>query len=106
MASVTERREKISHPPTSSLEMATILRTLGDPVRLDIIRLLADDRPRLCGELSTALGLPSSTCSYHLRLLREAGVTHTRAEGTQRHISLRRADLAERFPGLLEALTR
>ena len=44
-------------------------------------------------------------CSYHLRLLREAGVTRTRAEGTQRFISLRRDDLEERFPGLVEVLT-
>ncbi len=47
-----------------------------------------------------------STCSYHLRLLREAGLTRTRAEGTQRFISLRRDDLEERFPGLLGVLTR
>src|SRR3954447_17377561 len=105
MATVTQRREKIAHPPASSLDMPTILRTLGDPVRLEIVRLLAEDEPRLCGELSDALELPTSTCSYHLRLLREAGVTHTRAAGTQRYISLRRADLADRFPGLLEALT-
>jgi DNA-binding transcriptional ArsR family regulator len=51
------------------------------------------------------MGLPVSTCSYHLRLLREAGVTRTRAEGTQRFISLRREDLDGRFPGLVEVLT-
>ena len=47
-----------------------------------------------------------STCSYHLRLLREAGVTRTRAEGTQRLISLRRDDLEDRFPGLVDVLIR
>ena len=45
-----------------------------------------------------------STGSYHLRLLREAGVTRTRAEGTQRLISLRRDDLDGRFPGLVDVL--
>jgi len=99
-------REKIFHPLTSALDLATIMRTLGDPVRLEIIRLLADGRPRVCGELSTALELPPSTSSYHLRLLREAGITRTRAEGTLRHISLRREDLDERFPGLVDVLTR
>jgi peptide/nickel transport system substrate-binding protein len=39
------------------------------------------------------------------RLLREAGVTRTRAEGTQRIISLRRDDLERRFPGLVDVLT-
>jgi DNA-binding transcriptional ArsR family regulator len=99
-------REKILHPATSALDLATIMRTLGDPVRLEIVRLLADDRPRVCGELSTALGLPASTGSYHLRLLREAGITRSRAEGTLRRISLRRDDLEERFPGLVDVLTR
>jgi DNA-binding transcriptional ArsR family regulator len=99
-------REKIPHPDTSALDLATIMRTLGDASRLEIVRLLGDGRPRLCGELSTALGIPASTGSYHLRLLREAGVTRTRAEGTQRLISLRREDLDERFPGLVDVLTR
>lgn len=78
----------------------------ADPVRLEIVRLLTDGRPRACGELSTALDLPLSPDSYHLRLLRQAGVTRTRADGTLRHISLRRGDLEERFPGLLGVLTR
>jgi DNA-binding transcriptional ArsR family regulator len=98
-------REKIAHPAPSALDLATIMRTVGDPLRLDIVRLLADDRPRPCSEVSSAMGLPVSTCSYHLRLLREAGVTRTRAEGTQRFISLRRDDLEDRFPGLVEVLT-
>lgn len=106
MPAVADRPEKIFHPATSSLDLATIMRTLGDPVRLEILRLLADGRPRLCGEISSALGLPTSTSSYHLRLLREAGVTHSRAAGTQRHVTVRRDDLNERFPGLLDVLTR
>ena len=98
-------REKIAHPAASALDLATIMRTVGDPLRLDIVRLLADDVPRPCSDVSAAMGLPVSTCSYHLRLLREAGVTRTRAEGTQRFISLRRDDLEDRFPGLIEVLT-
>jgi DNA-binding transcriptional ArsR family regulator len=99
-------REKIPHPPAAALDLATIMRTVGDPLRLEIVRLLADGRPRVCTEIQTALGLPASTGSYHLRLLREAGVTRTRAEGTQRVISLRREDLEARFPGLVDVLTR
>ena len=48
--------------------------------------------------------MPVSTCSYHLKLLREAGVTRTRAAGTQRFMLVRRDDLEERFPGLLNAI--
>jgi DNA-binding transcriptional ArsR family regulator len=98
-------REKIVHPDVSALDLATIMRTLGDPVRLEIVRLLADGREHLCGELSNALEIPASTGSYHLKLLREAGVTRARAEGTQRLISLRTDDLNARFPGLVNVLT-
>jgi DNA-binding transcriptional ArsR family regulator len=106
MPSVTDARGRIPHPPTSALDLATIMRTVGDPMRLAIVRILADGRPRICGELFTALDVPASTGSYHLRLLREAGVTRTRAQGTQRVISLRRDDLEERFPGLLDVVAR
>lgn len=99
-------RVRIPHPPVDVLDLATIMRTVGDPLRLDLVRLLADGHERRCGDVADALGIPTSTCSYHLRLLREAGVTRTRAEGTQRLISLRRADLDARFPGLLDVLTR
>ena len=106
MATPTASREKIFHPPASALDLATILRTVGDPLRLEIVRLLRDGRPRMCGELADALGIPASTGSYHLRLLREAGVTRTRADGVHRLIALRSEDLEERFPGLLAVLTR
>ena len=106
MAATSSYHEKIPHPPASALDLATIMRTLGDPVRLEIVRILGDDRPRVCNELSSALGIPPSTGSYHMRLLREAGVTRTRAQGTLRLISLRRDDLDARFPGLVDVLTR
>ena len=60
------------------------MRTVGDPVRLAIVRELADGERARCGVLQATLGIPASTGSYHLRLLREAGVTRTRAE---RHVS-------------------
>jgi len=103
---VSQRTERIPHPPASALDLPTILKTVSDPVRLEIVRLLADDRPRACSQIQDALDLPASTGSYHLRLLREAGITRTRAHGTTREISLRRDDVDDRFPGLLDVLTR
>lgn len=106
MTATTRRAERIPHPDASALDLATIMRTLGDPVRLDIVRELADDQPRQCNEIAELVGLPTSTCSYHLRLLREAGITRARAEGTRRWVSLRRDDLEARFPGLADVITR
>ena len=37
-------------------------------------------------------------------LQREAGITHMRIEGTSRYLSIRRADLDRRFPGLLDSV--
>ena len=106
MASVVGPPVKIRHPEVDALDLATIMRTVGDPVRLAIVRELADGREQACSALQARLGIPASTGSYHLRLLREAGVTRTRAEGTTRWISLRGDDLESRFPGLVAVLTR
>jgi len=97
-------RDRIPHPPVDALDLPTILRTLGDPLRLDLVRILADGGEYPCGELAEKLGLPASTGSYHTRLMREAGITRTRAAGTTRYISLRRDDLEARFPGLVDVL--
>jgi DNA-binding transcriptional ArsR family regulator len=105
MECVPAVRDRIPHPPTETLDLPTVMRTAGDPLRLEIVRLLADGQARMCGDIAEAVGLPDSTCSYHLRLLREAGITRARAEGTQRLISLRRDDLETRFPGLVAVLT-
>jgi len=100
-----ERAERIHHPDVDSLDLATIMRTLGDPMRLEIVRLLGEEEEVLCGDVYERLGLPASTGSYHAKLLRQAGVTRARAAGTQRLLSLRRDDLESRFPGLVALIT-
>ncbi|CAM5343819.1 hypothetical protein SANTM175S_06490 [Streptomyces antimycoticus] len=47
---------------------------------------------------------PWPTLSHHLRVLRDAGVTRTRQEGTRCFVTLRSDDLNARFPGLLNAV--
>ena len=96
---------QIHHPSTDGIDLANVLRTLGDPSRLEIVRLLSERGELNCSEVQEHMELPLSTCSYHLRLLREAGVTRTRASGTLRYVSLRAEDLDARFPGLIGALT-
>jgi DNA-binding transcriptional ArsR family regulator len=102
----TVRPERIPHPATEQIDLATVMRTVGDPLRLQIVRTLADGRSQICGELAAQLDLPDSTLSYHLKQLREAGVTRTVPQGTLRQVSLRKDDLEARFPGLVAVLTR
>jgi DNA-binding transcriptional ArsR family regulator len=89
-------------PAVEDLDLTTILQALGDPVRLKIVRELAATGEQVCGAME--VGVSKSTRSHHFKTLREAGVTDTRVEGTHRHVSLRRADLEARFPGLLDAV--
>ena len=95
---------KMQHPETSAIEITDVLAALSDPVRLQIARALAASTELVCGTLD--LPVSPATRSHHLKVLREAGVTRTRAEGKTRVVSLRRADLDARFPGLLDAVLR
>lgn len=91
-------------PGPEDIALADVLYALSDPVRLRIVRELAACGEACCRGLGAPL--PKSSVSYHFKVLREAGVTNTRVEGTQRLISLRRDDLDRRFPGLLDAVLR
>jgi DNA-binding transcriptional ArsR family regulator len=92
----------LTHPPADALELPAVLHALSDPVRLDIVRQLDAGGECRCGSVAAPVG--KSTLSHHFKMLREAGLTETRAEGTTRIVSLRRAELDERFPGLLDAV--
>ena len=80
-ASVTHspRTERIRHPEVDSFDLATIMRALGDPVRIEMVRGSTPKARSSAPTSTTRLGLPSSTGSYHLRQLREAGVTRSSA---------------------------
>jgi DNA-binding transcriptional ArsR family regulator len=95
-----ERTERyLDMPAREELRLPAVLEALADPVRLEIVAALAaGERP--CG--SFPLPVSDSTRSHHLKILRDAGVTATRLVGTQRLVSIRRDDLDERFPGLLD----
>ena len=79
-----------------------MLHALSDPVRLEIVRYLATIEETPCSTLNAAVS--KSTMSHHFKVLREAGLTHTRADGTKRLIRLRREELEQRFPGLLDSV--
>jgi DNA-binding transcriptional ArsR family regulator len=93
---------RLTQPAAEELDLATVLHALSDPIRLRIVRDLADSGACNCGAF--AVPVAKSTLSHHLRVLREAGVTLTEPSGTQRVVSLRRGDLDARFPGLLDAV--
>lgn len=90
------------HPEIAELELPRFLAALSDPVRLQIVRFLADGREHAWGELRVPVG--KSTLSHHLKVLRAAGVTRTRQEGTRCFVALRRDDLEHCYPGVLASV--
>jgi DNA-binding transcriptional ArsR family regulator len=94
----------LEQPAIEAVELAGILHALSDPARLEIVRALDSDGERQCGTFD--LGLTKATRSHHFKVLREAGLTYTRVEGTARFVTLRREEIDRKFPGLLDAVTR
>jgi DNA-binding transcriptional ArsR family regulator len=90
------------HPSCAEFELPAVLHALSDPARLEIVRRLAEGDEWSCGMFD--LDLSKATLSHHFRVLREAGLIKTRPEGRKRLLSLRKDDLDERFPGLLDAV--
>lgn len=85
--------------------MADVLTALGHPLRLRIVAALADGAERSCGTvLPDGASIPKSSASHHWRVLREGGVVRQRRDGRHLMVSLRLDDLADRFPGLLDAV--
>jgi DNA-binding transcriptional ArsR family regulator len=94
----------LHHPPVESLELTGVLHALADPVRLEIVRTLASDGG--CEIRCGAFELPvtKSTRTHHFRVLRESGVIEQRPDGTALVNRLRRDELDERFPGLIDSV--
>jgi DNA-binding transcriptional ArsR family regulator len=96
--------EHLPGPRRDDLRLELVLAALSDPIRLLIVRKLAEtaDLELPCGSFSLPVG--KSTASHHFRVLREAGVIHQHHRGRQRLNELRHADLDARFPGLLHSV--
>jgi len=95
----------LRYPLTDDLRLVEVLHALSDPVRLEIVTVLAGaglESEIACGQIQLPVG--KATSSHHFRVLREAGVVRARDAGTRRFYSLRRDDLDGRFPGLLESI--
>jgi ArsR family transcriptional regulator len=73
---------------------ADLFRALGHPIRLGIMRQLAE-RPETCAcDFTEIFGVAQPTISQHLKVLREAGLVRTRRRGNQICYSVDPAGLA------------
>ncbi|MGW0081065.1 ArsR/SmtB family transcription factor [Streptomyces sp. NPDC003393] len=93
----------LPHPTREQIRLEGVLHALADPMRLQIVRELAAGAEELsCSQFD--LPVSKSTSTHHFRVLREAGVIQQIYRGTAKMNGLRRDDLDDLFPGLLDSL--
>jgi DNA-binding transcriptional ArsR family regulator len=111
MTTITPSTSEIAEAPDlAAIDIATVLQALSDPVRLEIVRQLAaccdgiGGGELTCGQID--LPVSKSTTTHHLKTLASAGITADREQGTRKYVHLRRAELDQRFPGLIDSVLR
>ncbi|MEV5825181.1 helix-turn-helix domain-containing protein [Spirillospora sp. NPDC052242] len=90
------------HPEREQILLENVLSALGNPLRLRIVRALADGGEQSCGVILDDVS--KSTLTHHWKVLRDSGVIWQRPSGRENLLSLRRDDLDARFPGLLASV--
>jgi DNA-binding transcriptional ArsR family regulator len=69
-----------ARPALPPEELLRVLRAVGDPIRLQILRLIAE-QPRSTQELAPLVGMTEAGISRNLRLLSGAGLLRTHRQG-------------------------
>lgn len=91
-----------THPSVQEMTLDGLLYALSDPVRRGIVSKLLN-----CDKLSCTKAcenLPPSTISFHHKILREAGLIRSEKVGVTVVNTLRRDEIEQRFPGLLQSI--
>ena len=57
----------VAHPRVQDLDLAKVLQALSDPLRLELVRLLAAEKDISCSAL--CLGRPKSIMSHHFNIM-------------------------------------
>jgi ArsR family transcriptional regulator len=72
-------------------DFAAVLRALGHPVRLNILRILAERQQSncCCTDVMQCLPLAQSTVSQHIKVLLDAGLIERQSRGTRNCYFLR-----------------
>lgn len=86
-------------------ELVKVFRALSDSSRLEIIRLLAHDQEEYnCTWLGEHIDMSQPTMSYHMKILREAGLINARKVSREKFVSLNQDTFDRLIPGVLDVL--
>lgn len=72
---------RINTFPDRDLKIADFAKALSHPARIAILKVLAEKRECICGELVADLPLAQSTVSQHLKALKEIGLIKGTIDG-------------------------
>lgn len=79
---VEEDLQSVVTPGGALAGAATLFKALSDETRLRIVRTMASSSQELCEcNILPLFGLSQSTISYHLKILREAGIIESEKRG-------------------------
>ncbi len=91
-----------AHPAPSDVSLDNVLHALSDPIRREIVEKLMKAESMSC--IQACAKHPPSTVSFHHKILRDAGLIRSEKKGVEVINTLRRREIDERFPGLLDAV--
>jgi ArsR family transcriptional regulator, arsenate/arsenite/antimonite-responsive transcriptional repressor len=76
---------KVEHKPfqltTDEERLTLMMKALGNPARMQIVRYLSEHPQCITGDIVDVLPLAQATVSQHLKVLREAGIICGTVEG-------------------------
>ena len=90
---VTESRD-VSPSASAATSVAKMFHALSDPTRVEILERLRNGERCVC-ELTDALDAAQSRLSFHLRVLKDAGLVTDRREGRWMYYTIDAETLAE-----------
>jgi ArsR family transcriptional regulator len=79
-----------------SKRLSQTFKALSDETRLKILALLKDGEACVC-DITETLGMTQPNISFHLGILKEAGLIRDRKNGRWMHYSLNETDMFIRF---------
>jgi ArsR family transcriptional regulator, arsenate/arsenite/antimonite-responsive transcriptional repressor len=81
-----------------------LFNALGDPVRQQLILLLAQAERLNVGQLAAGSPMSRPTISHHLKILRQAGIVKAEKAGTEQFYSLTLEDLVGKLKQLVQVV--
>ena len=87
----------------NTIDYALIFKSMGDPTRLQIIKMLSEGEKCAC-KLLEAFDITQPTLSYHMKSLSECDLVSVRKEGKWSHYSMNKNVLLD-FQDFISSLT-